>query len=251
MFLRLLLFVFLVTGPAALPAAEVIKVAPFDEPLVDLHDVDPTIEVDLRYASKQNLARRPLYPPGTRAFVRVSVAQRLALAQTFLKERGYRLKIWDAYRPPEVQALLWQLAPNESFVADPAAGRGSLHGWGVAVDATMVDAEGNNAHMPTDFDDFTPAAFMHYKGGDALVRYNLRLLQSAMARAGFLGLRTEWWHFTVRNWQEFGPVAAAPKPPSLLERILPIRRATPVYVPRTPVQPSPGRRATPPPRKAR
>ena len=181
-------------------------VRPVNEPLVNLKRVDASIEIELRYAGKDNIAGRPIYPKKMPALVRAGVAERLVIAQRHLLTRGYRLKIWDAYRPPVAQTLLWQLAPDDSFVADPAAGRGSLHTWGVAVDATMIDAKGREVIMPTGFDDFTPAAMMRYTGTDPLVKFNLRVLQAAMARGGFLGLRTEWWHFTARNWKEYGPV---------------------------------------------
>jgi D-alanyl-D-alanine dipeptidase len=176
------------------------------EELVDIKQVDPTILVELRYAGSNNIACRPLYPPDMPALVRPSVAQRLIKAQAYLQQSHYRLKIWDAYRPPVAQAQLWQLFRNALFVADPADGRGALHTWGVAVDATLVDDKGNELTMPTDFDAFTPAASIHYKGNDPQVALHLRILQAAMKRAGFYGLRTEWWHFIAYDWKTFGPV---------------------------------------------
>lgn len=177
-----------------------------DEELVDIKKVDPTILVELRYAGSKNAAGRPLYPPNMPALVRASVAQRLLKAQAYLRMNRLGLKIWDAYRPPLVQAQLWHLFRNASFVADPSDGRGSLHTWGVAVDATLVDDKGNEALMPTDFDDFTPNAALRYKGNDPQVALNLKVLQAAMKHGGFYGLRTEWWHFIAYNWKKFGPV---------------------------------------------
>jgi zinc D-Ala-D-Ala dipeptidase len=177
-----------------------------DEELVDIKKVDPTIVVDLRYSAANNIAGHPLYPPNMPALARASVAQRLVKAQAYLRGSHYGLKIWDAYRPPVAQGQLWQLFRNASFVADPTDGRGSLHTWGVAVDATLVDAKGNELAMPTDFDAFTPAAGLHYKGNDSQVALHLKILQAAMKRGGFLGLRTEWWHFIAPDWQKFGPV---------------------------------------------
>ena len=169
--------------------------------LVDVRSVDPTIAVELRYAGTRNIARRALYPENLPALVRPSVARKLAIAQGLLRERGYGLKIWDAYRPKAVHEQLWQLSPNHKYVADPRTG-GSLHTRGVAVDATLVDDEGRDLVMPTDFDDFTPAATLYYRGSDPMIRRRLLTLQAAMARAGFYGLRTEWWHFVVKDWQK-------------------------------------------------
>jgi D-alanyl-D-alanine dipeptidase len=171
---------------------------------VDIKSVDKTILIDLRYASSNNVAHRPLYPPGTPALVRASVAKRLAIAQEYLRRKGYGLKIWDAYRPQSAQEQLWRLTQNRSFVADPKEGRG-MHVRGAAVDATLVDAEGRDVPMPTDFDSFTEAALLEYKGRDSVVRANLKLLQKAMAHGGFYGLRTEWWHFCAPDWKEFSP----------------------------------------------
>lgn len=173
---------------------------------VDIKSVDKSIVIDLRYANANNVANQPLYPPGTPALVRASVAQRLVVVQEYLRKKGYGLKIWDAYRPKSAQEKLWRLTHNQSFVADPKEGRGSMHGRGVAVDATLVDASGNEVRMPTQFDNFTPAAFLEYRGTDRTVLENLKLLQKAMAHGGFYGLRTEWWHFIAPDWQKFAQV---------------------------------------------
>jgi len=195
-------------------AASVSPVVPAGEtiPLVDIRSVDRTIVIELRYATAKNVARRPLYPRGTRAFVRPEVAQRLAIAQAFLRRREHGLKIWDAYRPHSAQLELWQAVGMNDYVADPKTTNGSLHSWGLAVDATLVDSRKRPVIMPTDFDDFTPAAFWHYQGGNENVRINLRLLQAAMAQGGFLGLRTEWWHFVASDWQNYVPDPGAFSP---------------------------------------
>jgi D-alanyl-D-alanine dipeptidase len=173
--------------------------------LVDVRSVDPTIIVELRYAGRNNLLRQPLYPLGTRALARPEVASALAVAQSVLRRYQYGLKIWDAYRPVAVQAKLWQASHNSDYVANPEIGAGSLHSWGIAVDATLVDSRVRDVRMPTDFDDFTPAAMLPYMGSSFEIRWNLRLLRYAMHKAGFCGLRTEWWHFTILDWQKYVP----------------------------------------------
>ena len=117
---------------AVLPQILVFGAAAFgktvdDSEFVDIKKVDPSIVIDLRYASAKNVARRPLYPPGTPALVRAGVAQRLVIVQDYLRKKGYGLKIWDAYRTRSAQEKLWQLTHNHSFVADPKEGRGSMH----------------------------------------------------------------------------------------------------------------------------
>ena len=189
----------LACGAVAAPGAK-------PEPdLVDVRAFDPAIVVELRYAGTRNIAGRALYPPSLPPLVRPSVARKLAYAQSLLRPRGYGLKIWDAYRPPSAHEQLWKLSPDRRYVAEPKTG-GSLHTWGVAVDATLVDLEGKEVEMPTDFDEFKPAATLYYAGPDALVRRNLRFLQAALARAGFYGLRTEWWHFVVKDWKKYSAI---------------------------------------------
>lgn len=177
----------------------------FQIPLVDIRAVDPTIIVDLRYASANNITRRPIYPAGTRALIRPEVAQRLVVAQRFLRRYDCRLKIWDAFRPREAQLALWNASPKNDFVANPGAGAGSLHSWGLAVDATLADRYGTTVSMPTDFDDFTPAAMWRYTGTNEIIRHHLTMLQMAMREAGFYGIRSEWWHFTSQDWQQLMP----------------------------------------------
>jgi D-alanyl-D-alanine dipeptidase len=191
---------------------------PADAEFVDIKRIDPTIVIDLRYAGPNNFTRKPLYPPGMPALVRLSVAQRLVVAQKFLKAHGLGLKILDAYRPKIAQEQLWEATRNNSYVADPKDGIGSMHTRGAAVDVTLVDLKGKEVPMPTEFDNFTPSAMLHYQGPNLVVRFNLTLLQKAMARAGFYGLRTEWWHFCAGDWTSYSPVdqiqvvAQAPPP---------------------------------------
>jgi zinc D-Ala-D-Ala dipeptidase len=173
--------------------------------LVDIRSVDPTIIVELRYAGRNNLVGYSLYPHGTSALARPEVVSGLAAAQAFLRRYQFGLKIWDAYRPVAVQEKLWQASHNNDYVANPEIGVGSLHSWGVAVDATLVDAWNRPVRMPSDFDDFTPAAMWRYAGPHPDIRAHVHLLQIAMRNAGFWGLRTEWWHFTLANWQKYLP----------------------------------------------
>ena len=176
-----------------------------DGALVDIQSVNPTIVVELRYAGNDNLVKHPLYPQGMRALARPELTAALTRAQAILRRYQYGLKIWDAYRPAAVQTKLWQVSRNNDYVANPEVGVGSLHSWGIAVDATLVDSWNRPVSMPSDFDDFTPAAMWRYTGPSSEVLGHLRLLQWAMHRAGFWGMRTEWWHFTVSDWKKFLP----------------------------------------------
>jgi D-alanyl-D-alanine dipeptidase len=203
---RFTMCVLLIAGTAA---ALVSMNAYASGPFVDVRSVDPTITIELRYAGRNNFLGHPLYPLGTRALVRPEVASALAVAQAFLRRYQCGLKVWDAYRPAAVQAKLWEASHNSDYVANPEIGVGSLHSWGVAIDATLVDSWNRDVRMPTDFDDFTPAAMWRYVGPSFEIGGHVRLLQYAMHKAGFWGLRTEWWHFTIADWQKYLPAEKA------------------------------------------
>jgi D-alanyl-D-alanine dipeptidase len=143
------------------------------------------------------------------ALVRPTTAARLAKAQKFLRARGYGLKIWDAYRPLAAQMALWGQTHNGTFVADPLEGDGSLHTWGVAVDATLVNDQGREVPMPSGFDEFSVEARLHYHGDDPTVQSHLKLLQGAMRHGGFYGMRSEWWHFVAYDWKKYAPIREA------------------------------------------
>lgn len=172
---------------------------------VNLRTAAPAVSIDLRYATCNNIAGEPIYGPEVQPLIRAGVARKILSAQKLLARANFNLRIWDAYRTREAQQKLWELSPRRDYVADPSNGAGSMHSWGVAIDATLLDSWMRPVSMPTDFDDFSPAALLRYGGPDQAVRWHLRTLQRAMARAGFYGLRTEWWHFTAEDWKRYVP----------------------------------------------
>lgn len=175
--------------------------------LVDLRKYDPSIVVDLRYATVRNCVGQAIYPADFPCLTRPETAVRLRIVQGLLHQWGYRLKIWDAYRPATAQAILYKRWAGQGFVANPDVGPGSFHAWGLAVDATMVDLVGREVSMPSDFDVFAPTVGAIYLGVDKKVAFHLHLLQAAMGTAGFMGLRNEWWHFVTKDWHDREPLA--------------------------------------------
>lgn len=181
--------------------------------LVEIRKYDRSIVSENRYATVHNCMGAPVYPADFPCLTRPETAVRLHLVQQMLDTWGYRLKIWDAYRPQSVQNLLWKRWAKHGFVANPDEGPGSLHTWGLAVDATMVDLLGREVSMPSDFDVFTADASATYQGHDKKAAFHLHLLQSAMGAAGFEGLSSEWWHFVVKDWATRKPLTnGTPKP---------------------------------------
>lgn len=177
--------------------------------LVEIGAVDSTIQIDLKYASSDNLTGRVLYPVGFKAKLRRGVALELKAAQEALRPLGVGLKVWDAYRPLAVQKALFDVINNPSYVAVP--GGLAMHNRGVAVDVTLVDTSGRDLPMPTAFDVMGHAASYFYEGGNPVVLKNLTLLQRVMKQAGFYACRTEWWHFFSRKWEQYPNVLEAPE----------------------------------------
>ena len=176
--------------------------------LVDVRKYDPSIVVEMRYATVRNCVGATVYPPDFPCLTRPDTAVRLHMVEQLLHNWGYRLKIWDAYRPQEAQNVLYKRWAGLGFVANPDEGPGSLHTWGLAVDVTMVDLIGREVSMPSGFDVFTPEASAIYAGTDKDAAFHLHLLQGAMGEAGFMGLRNEWWHFAVKDWAKQAPLTA-------------------------------------------
>lgn len=145
--------------------------------------------------------------PNNRALLRASTASKLARAAEILARDGMTLVVWDAWRPPTVQRLMWNLLPDPRFVAHPRFG--SRHSRGAAVDVTLADADGRKLPMPCEFDEFSERAHAHWPGGTDEERDHRDLLRQVMERAGFRHLAEEWWHFDDRDWRRF-PVCYQP-----------------------------------------
>jgi len=193
-------------GPKAPPRKVVFSMR--GDPMVEIARACPGICIEMRYATERNMAHKVVYPLRAQALIRKSVARRLRAAQDELRQQGFGLKIWDAYRPAWAQDILWKASPDAEHLASPAKG-GSFHTWGVSVDVTLVDLQSREQKMATDFDDFTVAAKSQYVGGDAGIAARMKILRAAMLNAGFNGIRDEWWHFTASDGWLYAPVDMA------------------------------------------
>ncbi|MDX9753847.1 MAG: D-alanyl-D-alanine dipeptidase [bacterium] len=168
--------------------------------LVALHEIDPGLVIDLRYATPDNFLKKAVYPQNT-AYIIDTVGQRLKEVNLALQAQGLRLKVWDAYRPLWVQKEMWQILSDPRFVADPR--KGSIHNRGCAVDVTLVDSQGQELEMPTPFDDFSEKTHHDYADLSEAALRNRAILRTAMEQAGFQILPTEWWHYEDPAWQDY------------------------------------------------
>ena len=167
----------------------------------------PGIAVDLRYAGPRNFVGRDLYGTLDCAWLHRQAAAGLEqAAQQLAREApGHRLLVLDALRPHRVQIELWDFLDGtglRQYVADPA--RGSIHSFGMALDATVIDPQGRELDMGTGFDEMVelshPALEVRHLDSGALTpaqHANRRLLRDTLAAAGFRGIPNEWWHFEL------------------------------------------------------
>ena len=173
--------------------------------LVEVVKLEPTIRLDVRYATTNNFLHRPVYAQG-RAFLQRPAAEALARAQWTLKAKGYGLVVFDGYRPWSVTKIFWDSASPEErrieFVANPK--KGSKHNRGCAVDLSLVDlGTGAEVKMPSGYDEFSERAFPTYKGGTPESTALRDLLRETMEGEGFTVYPAEWWHFDYKDWTQY------------------------------------------------
>lgn len=189
---------------AAQPPAESGEFRSVD--LVELTTLDPTIKLDIRYATANNFLSTPVYTRPA-AYLQRPAAEALLRVHRALASQGYGLLIHDAYRPWWVTKVFWEATPPalREFVADPA--QGSRHNRGCAVDLTLYDlSTGKAVAMPSVYDEMSPRAYPTFAGGKPDERKHRELLRQAMEREGFTVYDTEWWHFDFKDWRAY-PIA--------------------------------------------
>jgi zinc D-Ala-D-Ala dipeptidase len=186
---------------AAQPPVETGEFRPAD--LVELTTLDPSIKLDIRYATTRNFLGTPLYSQA-RAFMQRPAAEALVRVARSLAPEGYGLLVYDAYRPWYVTKVFWDAMPPElhKFVADPA--EGSRHNRGCAVDLTLYDLKtGRPVPMPSLYDEASERAYPTYTGGTAEQRRMRELLRRHMEAQGFSVYEFEWWHYDYRDWKSY------------------------------------------------
>jgi D-alanyl-D-alanine dipeptidase len=171
--------------------------------MIEIKSVIPEIIYDLRYASTNNFMHREMYPSNTHfTYMRQPAVNALRKIQDEFKQKGYGLKIFDAYRPYSVTVKFWELVKDERYVANPAKGSG--HNRGIAVDLTIISLKtGDELNMGTGFDNFTDTAHQTFMELPAEVLQNRELFRSTMIKYGFKILETEWWHYYLENGDRF------------------------------------------------
>lgn len=173
-----------------------------EKELVNLEKFIPGILLDIRYASKNNFTGEPIYRIA-RAYARKPVAIALKKAQADFEKLGYRIKIYDGYRPYSATVKFYELMKGDTtYVANPY--KGSRHNRGCAIDMTIVDkATGKELQMPSDYDAMQKESWPSTPVADPQIRKNREVLIQVMEKNGFKVYSTEWWHYDFIGWDKF------------------------------------------------
>jgi D-alanyl-D-alanine dipeptidase len=174
-----------------------------DTGIVNAEKLIPEITLDIRYATENNFTGKKVYDKPF-FFLRKEAAEKLKAANNEFLNLGYRIKVFDGYRPLSVQRKFWEIMPDEKYVANPE--KGSRHNRGAAVDITLTDLNGIEIPMPTEYDDFSEKAHRDYMDLPKEKIRNRKLLEDIMHKHGFTGLPTEWWHFDLDGWEKYSVI---------------------------------------------
>lgn len=165
--------------------------------LVDLEKLSDGFSYDIRYATSHNFLGQKIYEC-SKCLLRTEVAEALTKANMYFYDLGYRIRLYDCYRPLDVQKKMWEIMPRATYLANPYE-RGSVHNRGAAVDLTLETVEGCFVDMGTDFDHFSRASHIDNRDLPEEVLKNRKILQDGMRKFGFSPIRTEWWHFNYHK----------------------------------------------------
>ena len=165
-----------------------------DTTFVRLKSYSKDFEYDLKYATSDNFLKTKVYDCAE-CYLRLKTVKKLIAINTILKKQGLKIKLFDCYRPLDVQKKMWKLVPNTNYVADPK--KGSVHNRGCAVDLTLVSLKGVPLDMGTEFDFFGEKANHDYQNLSEIIKTNRKLLKTVMLTNGFKSINSEWWHYNL------------------------------------------------------
>ena len=167
-----------------------------DTTFVNLKNYSNDFFYDLKYATEDNFLKEAVYDCDE-CYLRLKTVNALIIASKIFEKDGYKIKLFDCYRSLDVQKKMWKIVNNPSYVANPKTG--SIHNRGKAVDLTLVDVDGNELDMGTDFDFFGDKAGHNYKRLSKKVLKNRLYLKTIMIESGFAPLASEWWHYNLND----------------------------------------------------
>jgi zinc D-Ala-D-Ala dipeptidase len=168
----------------------------------DIKKAIPSLVLDLRYSTTNNFMHRKLYPSLQTTYLRLEAINALKKVVIALRNENLAIKIFDAYRPYAVTEEMWETVKDSRYAADPSKGSG--HNRGIAIDLTLVDLQTKKElPMGTGFDNFSDTAHEDFTELPAKILDNRLVLKTIMEKYGFIGLDTEWWHFSLPDADKY------------------------------------------------
>ncbi|MDX6182653.1 M15 family metallopeptidase [Flavobacterium sp. Fl-77] len=167
-----------------------------DTTFVNLKDYSKDFIYDMKYASEDNFLKAKVYDCAE-CFLRLKTVKALIEANKSFIKKGYKIKLYDCYRPLSIQKKMWDIVPNPEYVANPK--KGSIHNRGGAVDISLVDASGKELDMGTSFDFFGIEASHNYSKFSKEIISNRKFLKNVMIKNGFNSFDSEWWHYNLKT----------------------------------------------------
>lgn len=167
-----------------------------DTTFVKLKNFSSNFIFDMKYATEDNFLKKKVYDCDD-CYLRLKTIKSLINANNEFLSKGYRIKIFDCYRPLDIQKKMFELVPNPEYVANPK--KGSIHNRGGAVDLTLVDENGNELDMGTTFDFFGPESSHNYADLSKKIKKNRAFLKEVMIKNNFKPLNSEWWHYNLNE----------------------------------------------------
>ncbi|WP_431242315.1 M15 family metallopeptidase [Flavobacterium sp. P21] len=166
-----------------------------DTTFVNLKDFSKDFVYDMKYATEDNFLKAKVYDCAE-CVLRMKTVKALIAANNDFKKKGFKIKLYDCYRPLSIQKRMWAIVSNPEYVADPK--KGSIHNRGGAVDISIVDANGKEVDMGTPFDFFGIQASHNYTALSKEVKANRKFLKKIMIKNGFNSFDSEWWHYNLK-----------------------------------------------------
>ncbi|WP_396157392.1 M15 family metallopeptidase [Flavobacterium sp.] len=163
---------------------------------VNLKNYSKDFVFDMKYATTDNFLKEKVYPCDE-CFLRVKTVKALLQANKSFLDKGYKIKIYDCYRPKAIQKKMWKIVPDANFVANPK--KGSIHNRGGAVDISLVDLNGKELDMGTQFDFFGKEASHNFLELSDEIIANRKLLKDIMLQHNFKSFDSEWWHYNLNG----------------------------------------------------
>ncbi|WP_371570740.1 M15 family metallopeptidase [Flavobacterium frigidarium] len=167
-----------------------------DTTFVNLKDYSSDFIYDMRYATDNNFLKAQVYDCAE-CLIRYKTVKALIKANNAFMRKGFKIKLYDCYRPLDIQKRMWTIVSNPKYVADPS--KGSIHNRGGAVDITLVNFDGEAVPMGTDFDFFGIEASHKYINLPTDVISNRKFLKKVMTASGFKSFDSEWWHYNLKS----------------------------------------------------